>query len=67
MLVAVDGSEISDLTVKRAGQYTRLAKVDLTLLTVLEDVISYKKVPNALIYRKRKKEAEKILRKVKKT
>ena len=66
VLVAVDGSDISDLAVKRAGQYTRMANVDLTLITVLEDVVSYKKVPDTPIYRKRKKEAEKILRKAKK-
>ena len=67
VLVAVDGSDVSDLTVKRAGQYTRLANVDLTLLTVLEDVVSYKDVPNTPIYQERKKEAEKILKKGKKT
>jgi len=66
VLVAVDGSDISDLAVKRAGQYTRMANVDLTLLTVLEDVVSYKKIPDTPIYRERKKEAEKILRKAKK-
>ncbi len=67
VLVAVDGSDVSNLAVKRAGQYTRLANVDLTLLTILEDVVSYKKIPNTPIYRERKKEAEKILRKAKKT
>ena len=67
VLVAVDGSDVSNLAVKRAGQYTRLANVDLTLLTVLEDVVSYKKIPNTPIYRERKREAEKILRKAKKT
>ena len=66
VLVAVDGSEVSDLAVKRAGQYTGLANVDLTLLTVLEDIVSYKKIPNTFIYQERKKEAEKILRKAKK-
>ena len=66
VLVAVDGSEVSDLAVKRAGQYTGLANVDLTLLTVLEDIVSYKKIPDTLIYQERKKEAEKILRKAKK-
>jgi len=65
-LVAVDGSHVSNLAVKRAGQYTRLANVDLTLLIILEDVVSYKKIPNTPIYRERKKEAEKILRKAKK-
>ena len=66
VLVAVDGSDVSNLAVKRAGQYTSLANVDLTLLTILEDVVSYKKIPNTPIYRERKKEAEKILRKAKK-
>jgi len=66
VLVAVDGSEISDLSVKRAGQYTKSADVDLVLLSVLEDIVSYAKIPNTLIYQERKKEAEKILRKARK-
>ena len=67
VLVAVDGSEISNLTVKRAGQYTRLADVDLVLLTVLDDIISYEKIPNTLIYQERRKEAESVLRKAMKS
>ncbi len=66
VLVAVDGSECSDLTVKRAGQYTKLANADLILLTVLESVVPYDKAPDTPIYQERKQEAEKILRKAKK-
>ena len=66
VLVAVDGSEHSDLTVKRAGQYTKLANADLTLLIILESVVPYDKAPDTPIYQERKQEAEKILRKSKK-
>ena len=66
VLVAVDGSEHSDLTVKRAGQYTKLANADLTLLIILESVVPYDKAPDTPIYQERKQEAEKILRKAKK-
>ena len=63
VLVAVDGSEVSDLTVKRAGQYTRLGKVDLTLLTVIEDVVRHKDIPDTPIFRERVKQAEEMLAK----
>lgn len=63
VLVAVDGSAHSDLAVKRAGQYTKLADVDLVLLTVLEDVVSHKEIPDTPIYRERKKTAQQILMK----
>lgn len=66
VLVAVDGSKVSDLAVKRAGQYTKLVDVDLVLLTVLEDVVSYHEVPQTPIYQERKAEAEKILKKAQK-
>lgn len=67
VLVAVDGSEHSELAVKRAGQYTKLAEVDLVLVTVLEDVVSYTKIPNTLVYQERRKSAESVLRKAKKS
>lgn len=66
VLVAVDGSKVSDLAVKRAGQYTKLADVDLVLLTVLEEVVPYDEVPNTPLYQERKAEAEKILKKAQK-
>jgi nucleotide-binding universal stress UspA family protein len=44
-----------------------LADVDLVLVTVLEDVVSYKKIPNTPIFQERTKEAEKVLTKAKKS
>lgn len=66
ILVPIDGSELSTLAVKRAGQYSNLANVDLTLLTVLEDVVRYKTVPDTPFYKEREKNAEKMLTKAKK-
>lgn len=66
ILVPIDGSELSTLAVKRAGQYSNLANIDLTLLTVLEDVVRYKTVPDTAFYREREKNAEEILTKAKK-
>jgi nucleotide-binding universal stress UspA family protein len=66
ILVPIDGSELSNLAVKRAGQYSKLANVDITLLTVLEDVVRYKTVPDTPIYREREQHAEVVLTKAKK-
>ena len=66
ILVPIDGSEMTDLVVKRSGQFTRWADTELTLLVVLEDVVSYKKIPGSPIYEERKKGAARILRKAKK-
>lgn len=66
ILVPIDGSELSNLAVKRAGQYSKLANVDLTLLTVLEDVVRFKTVPDTPFYREREKNAEVMLTKAKK-
>ena len=66
ILVPIDGSELSYLAVKRAGQYSKLANVDLTLLTVLEDVVRFKTVPDTPIYRERENNAEVFLTKAKK-
>jgi nucleotide-binding universal stress UspA family protein len=65
VLVAVDGSEVSDLAVKRAGQYTKIAKVDLLLLAVLEDVVRHKDIPDNPLFRERVKQAEELLAKAK--
>ena len=66
VLVPIDGSEQSNLAVKRAGQYASLAHVDITLLTVLEDVVSYRSVPETPLYRERQQSAEEVLAKAKK-
>jgi len=66
ILVAVDGSETSDLAVKKAGETLRYSALDITLLAVLEDVATYKKIPDNPLYKERKGNALKILEKAKK-
>ncbi len=66
ILVPIDGSEMTDLVVKRSGQFTRWADAELTLLVVIEDVVSLKEIPSTPIYEEKKKVADKILRKAKK-
>lgn len=66
VLVPIDGSDAGYMAVKRVGQYSKLANVDITLLTVLEDVVSYRTIPDTPIYRERIKNAEEVLEKAKK-
>jgi nucleotide-binding universal stress UspA family protein len=65
VLVAVDASEISDKVVKRSGQFARITDCDLTVLTVMEDVVSYDNLPDTPLYNERKQRADGILQKAK--
>jgi nucleotide-binding universal stress UspA family protein len=69
VLVAIDGSSISDMVIKRSGQYARVAACDLTVLHVVEDVISRssENVEGSYLGRANKEEGEKILEKARKT
>ena len=62
-LVAIDGSETSDLAVKKAGEILKTSNADITLLSVLEDVAAYKKIPDTPLYKEKKKDALKLLEK----
>lgn len=63
VLVAIDASEISDTVVKRSGQFAKVADCDLTVLSVIEDVVAYDNIPDTPLYQERKKKAEEILTK----
>ncbi len=66
-LVAVDGSEVSKKAVALAARFAAKTGVHLTLLHVLEDVISYgEKIPETWKYYLRQQEAKKILDEAKK-
>ena len=65
VLVAIDGSETSDLAVKKAGEILKTSAADITLLSVLEDVATYKKIPDNPLYKKKKKDALELLEKSK--
>lgn len=63
ILVAIDGSEISDMVVKRSGQFASIVDCDFTVLSVIEDVVTYDNIPDTPLYQERKKKAEGILKK----
>lgn len=67
ILVAIDGSRISDLVVKRSGQFAKVASCNLTILTVVEDVVRYDTIPDTPLYQERKRDAEELLEKVRRT
>ena len=62
VLVAIDASEISDMVVKRSGQFAKVADCDLTILSVIEDVVTYDNIPDTPLYQERKRKAEEILK-----
>ncbi|MBN2467943.1 MAG: universal stress protein [Deltaproteobacteria bacterium] len=61
ILLAVDGSETSSLAVKKAGETHGNRAVEVTLLVVLEDVVSYRKIPDNPLYREREADALQLL------
>jgi len=65
VLVAIDGSETSDLAVKKAGEILQTSAADITLLSVLEDIATYKKIPDTPLYKEKKKAALELLEKSK--
>jgi len=65
VLVAIDGSETSDLAVKKAGEILKRSDADITLLSVLEDIATYKKIPDTPLYKEKKKAALELLEKSK--
>ena len=67
VLVAIDASEISAMVVKRSGQFARITNCDLTILSVIEDVVTYDNIPDTPLYQERKRKAEEILKKARTT
>jgi len=67
VLVAVDGSEISDLVLKRSGQFCEATDCDLTLLTIAEHMFPVENIPDSAYGQERKKMAEEILQQAEKT
>ena len=63
VLVAIDASQISDLVIKRCGQFAKVTDCDLTILTVVEDVISHENIPDTPLFREKKEKADAILEK----
>ncbi len=61
VLVAIDGSPISDLVLQHCARYAKMSGCDLTLLHVIEDIVPLSEVPNTPLRLERKKEGAKIL------
>ena len=68
ILVPIDASEVSDLVVKRTGQFIKLTgyEFDLTLLHVVEDVAHFDDVPKTPVYEEKVKKARAVLEKAQK-
>lgn len=58
ILMAIDASPISDIVIKRSGQFVKLTPCELTVLTVVENVIHHDSVPDDPVLRAKMKEAE---------
>jgi nucleotide-binding universal stress UspA family protein len=65
ILVPIDASEISDLVVKRTGQFIKLTgyEFDLTILHVVEDVAHFEDVPKTPVYEEKVKKSQAVLEK----
>jgi nucleotide-binding universal stress UspA family protein len=61
VLMAIDVSPISDIVIKRSGQFARLTPCELTVLTVVENVIHQDSMPDDPLLRGKMKEAEEIV------
>jgi len=68
VLVALDGSDMSDKVIKRSGQLAKSADFEVTLFTAIEAGIHFDDVPDdSQFHRERQEKAGKILDKAKKT
>jgi len=67
VLVPLDASEMSDLVVKRSGQFIKATGCELTIFTVVENIVSFDDIPDTPLYHDKQKKAEQILVKARKT
>ena len=63
VLVAVDGSKIGDLVLKRSGQFYAVTDCELTLLSVVEHMFPVEHIPASAYGEEREKIAAEILQK----
>ncbi|MBN2466607.1 MAG: universal stress protein [Deltaproteobacteria bacterium] len=59
VLVAIEESEISDLVLKRSGQFAKATDCELTILTVMEDVVRYPEFSDTVLSSLQQKQKEK--------
>jgi len=65
-LIAVDPSEHSKKAVVLSAKFAKKTGVKLTLLHVIEDVVSYKEIPDTWIHQQKAKKAQALLDELKK-
>ena len=65
-LVAVDPSEHSKKAVVLSSRFAKKTGVKLTLLHVIEDVVSYKEIPDTWVHQQKAKKAQALLDELKK-
>ncbi|MBN2468633.1 MAG: universal stress protein [Deltaproteobacteria bacterium] len=66
VLVPIEESEISELVIKRSGQFAKATGCEITVLTVVEDIVHYPEFPHTELYQKRQEKADELLKRVKK-
>ena len=66
IIVCADGSEYGNKAVKFAAQFAKNFGVDLTILNVIEDIISQEELPTYPGFKPKKEEAECVLSRAKK-
>jgi len=67
VMVAVDGSPASENVLKHCSLTAHLSKWELTLIHVIEEVVSLKRIPDTPLYKEKKQEGYKILERAQKT
>ncbi len=65
-LIAVDPSEHSKKAVVLSAKFAKKTGVKLTLLHVIEDVVSYKEIPDTWVHQQKAKKAQALLDELKK-
>ncbi len=67
VLVAIDGSPISDLVLQHCARYAKMSGCELTLLHVIEDIVPLSGAPDTPLRQERKREGARILSGAEKT
>lgn len=65
ILTCVDGSDTAKKTVRISAAVAKRSGASLILVHVLDDTLSYEKIPDSPVYAERKKEGEAILKEAK--
>jgi nucleotide-binding universal stress UspA family protein len=68
ILVGIDGSEASDLALKRTGQAAMMAnsRVEVMVLNVIEDAVHFDRIPPVALYQEKLKFAQDVINKAEK-